>query len=142
MTASVKDDHKCSQCDVHVSEENKLYKEYIRVLESLFPTVTTDDELSTAGQFPTSISESHIVITTLSGESTTLIYNANQTILSVQSIVEQKFKTPCNKQSLLYNNTELKVTDLYGYTYSFRVCNIATEITETIHKKHFECFLI
>lgn len=135
----MKDHHKCSQCDVQVSEEDKLYKEYVHVLESLFPTVTIDDELNTAGQFPTSnyISESHIVITTLSGESTTLTYNPNQTILSVQSIVEQELKTPCNKQSLLYNNTELKVTHLYGYTYSFSLCNIAIQITKTVHKNIF-----
>ena len=118
VTASVKDHHKCSQCDVQISEENNLYKEYVRVLENLFPTVTTDDELNTAGQFATSnyISDSHLVITTLSGESTTLIYNPNQTILSVQSIIEQELKTPCNKQSLLYNDTELKVTNQ-------RLCN-------------------
>jgi hypothetical protein len=87
------------------------YKQYIQTLEFLFPTIAVDDEVNTAGQtlISTDESESHIVITTLSGECTTIVYNSNQTILSLKEIVEQELKTPCNKQSLLYNDTELKV---------------------------------
>ena len=108
----MRDHHKCSECDVQVTEENVQYKQYVQTLEFLFPTVAVDDEVHTAGQSldPTDESESHIVITTLSGECTTIVYNPNQTILSLKDIVEQELKTPSNKQSLLYNDTELKVS--------------------------------
>jgi hypothetical protein len=81
-------------------------------LEFLFPTVAAGDEVNTAGQSlsPTDDeSASHIVITTLSGECTTLPYNPDQAILDLKDIVEQELKTPRNKQSLLYNDIELKV---------------------------------
>jgi hypothetical protein len=81
-------------------------------LEFLFPTVVAGDEVNTAGQSlsPTDDeSTSHIVITTLSGECTTLPYNPDQAILDLKDIVEQELKTPRNKQSLLYNEIELKV---------------------------------
>ena len=104
--------HKCSQCPVQVTEDNEQFKQYVQTLEFLFPTVTAGDKVNAAGQSldPTDDeSTSHIVITTLSGECITLPYNPDQNILNLKDIVEQELKTPCNKQSLLYNNIELKV---------------------------------
>jgi hypothetical protein len=107
VTASVRNHQKCSQCEVHVTQDNEQYKQYVQTLEFLFPTVAHKD---VSGQSPGSIAnDSHVVITTLSGESVKLAYNPNQTILSLKDIVEQQLKTPSNKQSLLYNEVELKV---------------------------------
>ena len=103
---------KCSQCDVQVTQDNVRYKQFAQALELLFPTVAAGDDVNTAGQYsgPTNDeSTSHIVITTLSGECTTLPYNPDQTILNLKDMVEQELKTPPNKQSLLYNDIELKV---------------------------------
>ena len=108
----MRDHHKCSQCDVQVTEDNMQYKQYVKSLEFLFPTIATGDDVNTAGQSlsPTDDeSTSRIVITTFTGECTTIIYNPNQTILSVKDIVEEEFKISCYKQSLLYNDIELKV---------------------------------
>ena len=84
----------------------------METLEFLFPTLSGQDEADTAGQSISPNAEnstSHIVITTLSGECTTIIYNPNQTILELKENVEKELKTPSNKQSLLYNDIELKV---------------------------------
>ena len=111
VTASLRDHQKCSQCDVKVEENNEKYEEYVQTLEFLFPTVTPFDETNTTGQtldLTDDESEFHIVVTTLSGESTTLQYDPDQTVLDLKSVVEQELKTPCNKQSLLYNEIELK----------------------------------
>lgn len=103
---------KCSQCDAQVKEDNEQYKHYVETLEFLFPTFSGHDEINTAGQSVSPAVEdstSHIVITTLSGECTTIMYNPDQTIMELKNNVEQELKTPSNKQSLLYNDTELKV---------------------------------
>jgi hypothetical protein len=108
----VRDHHKCSQCDVQVTEDNVQYKQYVKTLEFLFPIIVTNDDVNTAGQplSPTADeSTSRIVITTFTGECTTIVYEPDQTILSVKDIIEQEFKISCNKQSLLYNDIELKV---------------------------------
>ncbi|CAB4033393.1 Ubiquitin-60S ribosomal L40, partial [Paramuricea clavata] len=112
VTASVRDYRKCSQCDVQVTEDNKQYKQYVQTLEFLFPTVAVG-EVNTTGQClsPTDESTSHIVITTLSGECISIVYNLDQTIIDVKDIVEKKLKTPCKKQCLLYNDTELEERD-------------------------------
>ena len=110
----MKDRQKCSQCDVEIPEDNERYEQYLRRLEFLFPTVAPTNEVNTAGESinPTDDSTtSYIVITPLSGESTTLRYNADQTILDLKVMVEKELKIPCNNQSLLYNDIELKVLD-------------------------------
>ena len=112
----MRDHRKCSQCDVKVTEDNEQYKQYIQTLQFLFPTVAAGDDVNAAGQSsgPTNDeSRSHIVITTLSGECTTLPYNPDQTIVEVNDIVEKELKTPCKKQCLLYNEIELKVLILF-----------------------------
>ena len=112
----MRDHHKCSQCEVHVTEDNEQYKQYVQTLEFLFPIVAASDDINAVSD-PTA-HDSHIVITTLSGESIVLLYNPNQTILSLKDIVEQQLKTPANKQSLLYNQVELKVQYLSNLFYS------------------------
>ena len=115
----MRDQHKCSQCEVQVEEDNVQYKQYVQTLDFLFPVVGDADEVNAAGQSPIYPDESdhHIVITTLSGDNAVLVYNPNQTILSLKNIVEQELKTPCEKQSLLYKDTELKVrTKLWAHT--------------------------
>lgn len=112
VTASVKDHQKCSQCDAKVKEDNEQYKQYVQTLEFLFPTLSVHDKINIVGQSASPTvkdSTSHIVIATLSGDCTTIIYNPDQTILELKDTVEQKLKTPSNKQSLLYNDIELKV---------------------------------
>ena len=118
----MRDHQKCSQCDVQIREDNVQYKQYVQTLEFLFPTVVAGEEVNAAHGQPllsTDESESHIVITTLSGESTTLVYNPDQTILSLKDIVEQELKTPYNKQSLLYNEIELKVPFKQAYIFLY-----------------------
>ena len=108
----MRDDHKCSECDVQVTEDNEQYMQYVQTLEFLFPTFAGGDEVNTAGQSvsPTDDESTYIVITTLSGERISIVYNPDQTIIDVKDIVEQKLKTPCRKQCLLYNDTELEVS--------------------------------
>ena len=101
----MKNSQKCSQCDTAVGEENIKYKNYLETLEFLFPTVEAGDDVYQSAD----VSTSHIVVTTLSGECTTLVFNPNQTIMSVKDFVEKELNIPANKQSLLYNNIELKV---------------------------------
>ena len=108
----MKDHHKCSQCDTVVDEDNGQYKQCVETLEFLFPTILPSEQVNTASQSvnPTvGMGTSHIVVTTLSGERTTLDYDPNQTILSVKEIVEKELNAPRNKQRLLYNDIELKV---------------------------------
>lgn len=112
MTASVQDHQKCSQCDAEITADDPKYKQYVQTLEFLFPTIDACEEFNTATQshgFSAGGLTSHIVITTLSGDSTTRVYNPDQTILSLKNVVEQELKTPCNKQCLLFKDTELKV---------------------------------
>ena len=101
----MKNSQKCSQCDTAVGEENIKYKNYLETLEFLFPTVEAGDDVYQSAD----VSTSHIVVTTLSGECTTLVFNPDQTIMSVKDFVEKELNIPANKQSLLYNNIELKV---------------------------------
>ena len=108
----MKDKKKCSQCEAQVKEDNEQYKNYVETLEFLFPTLSGHDEIDAAGQSISPTAEdsiSHIVITTLSGECTTIIYDPDQTIVELKDKVEQELKTPSNKQSLLYNDIEMKV---------------------------------
>ena len=61
-----------------------------------------------------SATSSHIVsVTTLSGECATLLYDSNKTILDLKKEIEKELKTPCDKQYLVYQNTELKVCTAY-----------------------------
>ncbi|XP_028413836.1 uncharacterized protein LOC114536684 [Dendronephthya gigantea] len=108
LTASVRVHHRCSQCDAQVNEDNKHYRKYVETLESLFPAVATNDEAIETLDSTYDDSESRIVITTLSGDSTTLPFDPDQTILSLKKDIEKELKTPSNKQSLLYNEIELK----------------------------------
>ena len=130
----MRDHHKCSQCDVQVTEDNDQYKQYVQTLEFLFPIVAASDDVNAVSD--QTAHDSHIVITTLSGESIVLVYNPNQTILSLKDIVEQQLKTPANKQSLLYNEVELKVQYLSNLFYSRYV---KPEIRDdTINRNRFE----
>ena len=106
MTASVTDRNKCSQCDVIITRDNEKYKEYVDTLKILFPTVSASDEalISTDDE-----SVSHIFITTLSEKCISIAYNPEKTIADVKKFIEKELKTPCAKQCLLYNDTELKV---------------------------------
>ena len=111
VTRSVRDHQKCSQCDVQVTEDNMKYGEYVQTLKFLFPSVASGDEVNTGIQSLSPTTDdptSYLVITTLSGESVTLPYNADQTIAHLKNVVEQELKAPFNKQSLLYNGIELK----------------------------------
>ena len=107
----MRDQHKCSQCGVQVVDDNLQYKQCVQTLDFLFPTVADADEMNASGQTTiyTDQSDYHIVVTTLSGDNAVFVYNPDQTILSLKNFVEQELKTPCDKQSLLYKETELKV---------------------------------
>ena len=72
----------------------------------LFPTVSAGDEalVSTDKE-----SISRIFIITLSEKCFSIAYNPDQTICDVKKVIEKELKTPCAKQCLLYNDTELKV---------------------------------
>ena len=113
----MRDHHKCSQCDVQVTEDNVQYKQYVQTLEFLFPTVAAGDKVNTAGQ-PVNLSD-EIVITTLSGDCTRIVHNPDQSILSLKDIIEQELKVPQNKQRLIYNNKELKVPFKTVYFYAY-----------------------
>ncbi len=85
----------------------------METLEFLFPTVADDDDVNAAGQSVSSTDDNstfHIVITTLSGESASIVYNPDQTIMDVKITIEKELKTPRAKQCLLYNDTELEVS--------------------------------
>ena len=109
MTASVKKHQKCSQCENVVNEDNKIYLQGIETLEFLFPNVEIEDDDPGLLGSVASHSSSSIVVTTLSGECTTLSYNANQTIQNLKNDIEKELKIPCNKQCLQYHDIELKV---------------------------------
>ena len=102
----MRDHHKCSQCDVQIADDNDKYIEYLETLEMLFPTVSAGDEalISTGDE-----SISCIFITTLSEKCISIPYKPDQTIADVKKFIEKELKTPCAKQCLLYNDTELKV---------------------------------
>lgn len=80
-------------------------------MESLFPTVSVDDEapISTDDKQVDDKSKSEIFITTLSKKCLPVPYNADQTIQDLKKFVEKELKTPFAKQCLLFNDTELKV---------------------------------
>lgn len=124
VTASVRDDQKCSQCNVRVEEDNEQYTEYVRTLEYLFPTLSDDDDDddgNTTNQYRSSRAESTslVFISTLSGESICLVYCPDQTIIDLKDIIEEKLETPCKKQYLLYNNTELQVSISFVLPYFY-----------------------
>ena len=102
----MRDHHKCSQCDVQIADDNDKYIEYLETLEILFPTVSAGDEvlISTDDE-----SISRIFITTLSEKCISIAYDPEKTIADVKNVIEKELKTPCAKQCLLYNDTELKV---------------------------------
>ena len=106
MTYDISDHEECSQCGVVIKVDNEKYKEYLETLEMLFPTVSAGDEalISTDDE-----SISRIFITTLSEKSISIPYNPEKTIADVKKFIEKELKTPCAKQCLLYNDTELKV---------------------------------
>ena len=108
----MKTSQKCSQCGTEVAEENIYYKNYLETLEFLFPTVEAGDDVHQSAD----VSKSHIVVTTLSGECTTVVFNPDQTIMNLKDIVEKELNIPSNKQCLLYNDIELKVCISYYFT--------------------------
>ena len=83
----------------------------METLDFLFPNVDEEEDAGVDGSSASvaSATSSHIVVTTLSGECATLSYNPNKTILDLKKEIEKELKTPCDKQRLLYQNTELKV---------------------------------
>ena len=105
VTNAIKNNSKCSQCGIDVGEDNIQYKKYVATLGFLFPAVEADEGVYESVDDSTS----HVVITTLSGERTTLIYDPEQTIMSVKDVVEKDLKTPFSNQCLLFNEIELKL---------------------------------
>ncbi|XP_028396212.1 uncharacterized protein LOC114520184 [Dendronephthya gigantea] len=88
---------------------NPNYIKYVQALEFFFcekPTVVEPTVVE-----PTVVGGVPLVITTLAGESIIIVYDPNQTIFDLKSLVEKKFKIPLKKQCLLYNNVELKISD-------------------------------
>ena len=117
MTYDISDHEECSQCGVEIEVDNKKYIKYLETLEILFATVSAGDEalISTDDE-----SISHIFITTLSEKCISIAYNPEKTIADVKKVIEKELETPCAKQCLLYNDTELKVC-LYS-CYSLPYC--------------------
>ena len=100
---------KCSQCETPVREDNEIYQEYLETLDFFFPPeVEKNDDDGYQAQRAAAVS-GKIYVTTISGESATLLYNPNKKILDIKKEVENELKTPPEKQRLLYQNKELKV---------------------------------
>ena len=112
-TASVKDSQKCSQCDTTVNDDNVQFQKYIEILDFLFPVLADakSEPVSPDSSNSCSLSDipSSVVVTTLSGDCTTIQYNPNQTIQNLKDTITKHLGPPCNKQCLLYQETELKV---------------------------------
>ncbi|XP_028396110.1 uncharacterized protein LOC114520098 [Dendronephthya gigantea] len=133
-TKSVKDDKKCSQCVAVVDEDNRQYKKYVQTLRFLFPAIITGDkptisggELATASQSGGATANDttpNIFVTTLSGESITIVYNPEQTIMYLKSIVNEKFGIPSNKQCLLHNNEVLETSNSEGKQLRLKDCGV------------------
>ncbi|XP_046855403.1 uncharacterized protein LOC124448402 [Xenia sp. Carnegie-2017] len=102
----VKTYHKCSQCEIIVEEDNKVYREYVETLEYLFPN--EEEEMITENT--ENIKDGgNIYVTTMSGESLMLSYHWNKRILDLKKEVQAGLKAEPEKQRLLYQNNELKV---------------------------------
>ena len=133
LTASVRDHQKCSQCDVHVTEDNEQYKEYVETLDFLFPSVDTgDNNVNSQSAVPVaydSTSNLVIYITNCSGNSITIAYNPNQSILNVMTKIEDELKIPCKKQCLLYNNVELEATGKGSKVFRLKDYNVPPNST-------------
>ena len=116
-TDSVKKRRKCSQCENKVTEDNEIYQEYLETLDFLFPPEEEiedrDDNGYQAGctAFPTG----NIYVTTMSGESATLLYQPLKKISDIKKEVEKELKTPVLNQRLLYQNKELEVCTIFFY---------------------------
>ena len=108
VTASVRENNKCSQCESEVKEDNETYQEYLETLDFLFPPEEEYEDSDSQAEF-SATSSGKIYVTTISGESVTLPYNPFKKIFDIKKEVENELKTPPDKQRLLFRNKELKV---------------------------------
>jgi hypothetical protein len=90
------------------------YREYLKILKFLFPNEEEDNDQDDDDSISEmDIAEGDIKVTTLSGESATFPYQPQKKILNIKKDIEAEFKTPPNKQRLLYQDKELKVCSSY-----------------------------
>jgi hypothetical protein len=90
------------------------YREYLKILKFLFPNEEEDNDQDDDDSISEmDIAEGDIKVTTLSGESATFLYQPQKKILNIKKEIEAEFKTPPNKQRLLYQDKELKVFSCY-----------------------------
>ncbi|XP_046855656.1 uncharacterized protein LOC124448712 [Xenia sp. Carnegie-2017] len=104
---SVKKYQMCSLCEIRVTEDNVMYKEYLEALEFLFPNEENEEIPSKETTYM--LQTGNLYITTMSGESLTLTYYQNKRISDLKKEVQSGLKTEPEKQRLLYQNKELKV---------------------------------
>lgn len=97
----------CSLCEIRVTEDNVMYKEYLEALEFLFPNEENEEIPSKETTYM--LQSGNLYITTMSGESLTLTYYQNKRISDLKKEVQSGLKTEPEKQRLLYQNKELKV---------------------------------
>ena len=102
----MKNQGKCSQCDSKVGKDNEKYQDYVDTLEYLYPNIENDDDVVSPA---ITAFGSKLFISTLSGESTTLSYDPNETILGLKKRIETSLKISSDKQLLLYKDKALKV---------------------------------
>ena len=89
-------------------EDNETYQEYLETLDFLFPPEEEYADSDSQAEFSAS-SSGKIYVTTISGESVTLLYTPFKKIFDIKKEVENELKTPPDKQRLLFRNKELKV---------------------------------
>ena len=105
----MKQENKCSQCESTVDVNNAIYKEYLKILTFLFPNEEEEIDYDDDSVAEMEVAEGYITVTTLSGESATFEYQLKKKILDIKKEIEKEFKTPPNKQRLLFEDKELKV---------------------------------
>ncbi|XP_072018582.1 uncharacterized protein [Amphiura filiformis] len=96
----------CSQCDVKVDESELNLRKCYSILETLFPEITCDDVMDYEGA--EGIGGGTLTVTRLNGESFDTPFVPTMHVFSLKKKIEQFMKVSADKQSLLYNQKQLK----------------------------------
>ena len=100
----------CSQCEIQVKKDNNVYREYLETLEYLYPNEGEEEIIEE--KVENAQDSGNIFVTTMSGELLTLSYHRNKRIIDLKKEVQVGLKTEPEKQRLLYQNNELKVSQI------------------------------
>ena len=101
----------CSQCPQTVTIESPQYLECVATLERLFPS-TSEDATPGAVEVTSEDGSQTISVVMLGGDSTVVKYKPQMTIQALKSFIQSRLGPPPQKQRLLCNEKELKVTHL------------------------------